>query len=169
MSSFRIFLAVLAATCALSRSAEAQGVIKQSNLSSAMVQDILVGALYACHEKGFQVSITIIDRFGLVRASFRDENAGLHTLENSQRKAYTAVTFRMPSAEFAKRGVTDPSRAPQQNLSGVIALGGGLPIVAGNEVIGAIGVSGSPGGSVVGSNDEYCGNAGIARVADRLR
>ncbi|CAN0314777.1 unnamed protein product [Phaeothamnion confervicola] len=154
---------------ALAQSAAGNGMAAQRNLSSVMVKDMLDAAWGACHQKGFQVSITILDRSGLVRASFRDENASLHTLELSQRKAYTALTFRMPSADFAKRTVADPSRAPQQNLSGVIALGGGLPIRAGDEVVGAIGVSGSQGGAVVGSNDEMCGEAGIERIADRLR
>jgi uncharacterized protein GlcG (DUF336 family) len=75
----------------------------------------------------------------------------------------------MPSADFAKRTVADPSRAPQQNLAGVIALGGGLPVKVGDEVVGAIGVSGSQGGAVVGSNDVMCGQAGIDKIADRLK
>jgi uncharacterized protein GlcG (DUF336 family) len=155
----------------LCASAQAQdrGLSHPGNLSSAMVQDMLNAALDACHNNNHRVSITILDRAGVVRASFRDETASPHTLELSQRKAYTALTFRMPSADFAKRTVSDPSRAPQANLSGVIALGGGLPIKAGDEVVGAIGVSGSQGGAAVGSNDEMCGKAGIEKIADRLK
>jgi uncharacterized protein GlcG (DUF336 family) len=149
--------------------AEDRGLVHPANLSSAMVQDMLNGAVDACRDKHFHVSVTILDRFGQVRGSFRDEDAAPHTLELSQRKAYTALTFRMPSRDFAKRTITDQSRAPQQNLTGVIASAGGLPVKAGDEVVGAIGVSGSWGGAVVGSNDEMCGNAGINKIVDRLK
>lgn len=149
--------------------AEDRGLVHPANLSSAMVQDMLNATVDACRDKHFHVSVTILDRFGQVRGSFRDEDAAPHTLELSHRKAYTALTFRMPSRDFAKRIIADPSRAPQQNLIGVIALAGGLPVKAGDEVVGAIGVSGSWGGSMVGSSDEMCGKAGIDKIADRLK
>jgi uncharacterized protein GlcG (DUF336 family) len=161
--------AMAALLCCAAVRAQDRGLIHPANLSSGMVQDMLNAALDACHQKNFQVAITILDRAGLVRASFRDENAAPHTLELSQRKAYTALTFRMTSGDFAKRAMSDPGRAPQQNLTGVIASAGGLPVKLGEDVVGAIGVSGSWGGAVVGSNDEMCGQAGIDRVADRLK
>ncbi|MSP81235.1 MAG: heme-binding protein [Rhodospirillales bacterium] len=163
------FLVAAALGCVLGLPAHAQGVIAQRNLSSAMVKNMLVAAVEFCQQKGMSASIAILDRSGAVCGSFRDEGAAPHTLELSQRKAYTALTFRMPSADFAKRALSDPQRAPQQNLTGVIALGGELPIKIGDEVIGAISVSGTAGGAVVGSNDVACGQAGIERVADRLR
>jgi uncharacterized protein GlcG (DUF336 family) len=165
----RCLLALLFAMMFASASAQDRGLVHPANLSSAMVQDMLNAAIDACHQKHFQVSITILDRFGQLRASFRDEDAAPHTLELSQRKAYTALTFRMPSRDFAKRTVSDPMRAPQQSLTGLIALAGGLPVKAGDAVVGAIGVSGSWGGAVVGSNDEMCGQAGIDKVVDRLK
>jgi len=84
--------------------------------------------------------------------------------ENSQRKAYTARTFRISSAEFTKRMTNDPVKA-QMNLTGIIALAGALPIKVGDEVIGAVGVSGAPGGE----KDEVCSQAGIDKVADQLK
>ena len=149
--------------------AEDRGLAHPANLSSAMVQDMLNAAVDACRDKHFHVSVTILDRFGQVGGSFRDEDAAPHTLELSQRKAYTTLTFRMPSRDFAQRIIDDASRSPQQNLTGVIASAGGLPVKAGDEVVGAIGVSGSWGGAMVGSNDEMCGNAGIDKIADRLK
>jgi uncharacterized protein GlcG (DUF336 family) len=103
-----------------------------------------------------------------VRVALRGDGTGPHTFENSRRKAYTARTFRVSSAEFAKR-LTDPARAPntqaQSTLPGVIALAGALPIMVGEEVIGAVGVSGAPGGE----RDEACAKAGIDKVADQLK
>jgi uncharacterized protein GlcG (DUF336 family) len=94
----------------------------------------------------------------------RDDNASPHTFENSQRKAYTARTFRVPSAEFATRMAGDPVKA-QLALPGVIALAGALPIKVGDEIIGAVGVSGAPGGE----KDEACAKTGIDKVADQLK
>ena len=94
----------------------------------------------------------------------RGDGAGLHTPEGSDRKAYTARTYSSPSANFAKR-VTDRAelRPARCNITRVLALAGGLPIKAGNEVIGAVGVSGSPG------KDDVCSQAGIDKVADQLK
>jgi uncharacterized protein GlcG (DUF336 family) len=99
-----------------------------------------------------------------VLAALRGDGASPHTLENSQRKAYTARTFRITSGEFAQR-VTDNPTSGQANLSGVIAIQGGLPIKLGEAVIGAVGVSGAPGGE----KDEACAKAGLDRIADQLK
>jgi uncharacterized protein GlcG (DUF336 family) len=93
----------------------------------------------------------------------RGDGAGLHTPEGSDRKAYTARTYSSPSANFAKRVTTEPNYAPAIQYHRVLALAGGLPIKAGNEVIGAVGVSGSPG------KDDVCSQAGIDKVADQLK
>jgi uncharacterized protein GlcG (DUF336 family) len=93
----------------------------------------------------------------------RGDGAGLHTPEGSDRKAYTARTFNSPSAAFAKRMLDDPGSVGSRQYTRVLALGGGLPIKAGNEVVGAVGVSGSPG------KDDVCSQAGIDKVADQLR
>ena len=95
------------------------------------------------------------------------DNASPHNAELARRKAYTARTFRTPSAEWAKR--TEPGgggNPGQRMLSEVIPLGGGMPIKVGNEVIGAIGVSGTTGGQ---QGDEDCAKGAIAKVADQLR
>jgi uncharacterized protein GlcG (DUF336 family) len=93
----------------------------------------------------------------------RGDVAGLHTPEGSDRKAYTARTYSSPSANFAKRVTTEPNYAPAIQYHRVLALAGGLPIKVGNEVIGAVGVSGSPG------KDDICSQAGIDKVADQLK
>ena len=93
----------------------------------------------------------------------RGDGAGLHTPEGADRKAYTARTFSQPSADFAKRLVDRPDTVGSRQYSRVLALAGGLPIKVGNEVIGAVGVSGSPG------KDDVCSQAGIDKVADQLK
>jgi uncharacterized protein GlcG (DUF336 family) len=145
--------------------AVAQEVVTEKALSLDMAHAIAQGALEKCRTDGYHVSVTMLDRDGLVKAAFRDDGAGPHTIVTSRRKAFTSVTFRQPSADWAKRVLTDPAVAGLKDTEGTIALGGGVPIKAGNEVIGAIGVSGAPGGE----KDEACANAGIQKVADKLK
>lgn len=139
-------------------------VISEKALSLDLAEAIALGALAKCRADGNHVSVTVLDRDGLVKIAFRDDLAGPHTIVTSRRKAFTSVTFKQPSAQWAHRVLTDAAVAGLKDTAGTIALGGGVPIKAGSDVIGAIGVSGSPGAD----KDEACANAGIAAVADKL-
>jgi uncharacterized protein GlcG (DUF336 family) len=163
MSPMSKGLACFAFAAALSSPAGAQGVLTQKNVSLGLAQVIANGAMEKCTSMGFKVSVTVIDRDGLAVVMLRGDGAGLHSPEGSDRKAYTARTYRAPSANFAKRVQTDPGYAPAMQYSRVLALGGGLPIKVGNEVIGAVGVSGSPG------KDDVCSQAGLDKVTDQLK
>jgi uncharacterized protein GlcG (DUF336 family) len=155
-------LAGVVFAAALSSGASAQ-VVAEKSISLPMAQAIANAALAQCQSMGFKVSVTVLDRGGLALVMLRDEGAGLHTPEGSDRKAYTARTFARPSAEFAKRMIDDPASVGSRSYTRVLALGGGLPIKIGNDVIGAVGVSGSPG------KDDVCSQAGIDKVADQLK
>ncbi|HEY8273315.1 MAG TPA: heme-binding protein [Pseudolabrys sp.] len=155
--------ASLAITTALSSTVFAQGLVTQKNVSLAMAQTIAQAALAQCESMGFKVSVAVVDRGGLTVVMLRGDGAGLHTPEGAERKAYTARTFSQPSADFVKRLSDRPDTVGSRQYTRVLALGGGLPIKAGNEVVGAVGVSGSPG------KDDVCSQAGIDKVADQLR
>jgi uncharacterized protein GlcG (DUF336 family) len=148
---------------ALSSPAITQGLVTQKNISLAMAQTIAQAALAQCESMGFRVSVVVVDRGGLPVVMVRGDGAGLHTPEGAERKAYTARTFSQPSADFVKRMTDRPDTVGSVHYSRVLALGGGLPIKAGNEVVGAVGVSGSPG------KDDVCSQAGIDKVADQLK
>jgi uncharacterized protein GlcG (DUF336 family) len=163
MSSLFKGLAGLAVAAVLTSAAGAQGLVTQKNISLAMAQTIANAALAQCESMGFKVSVVVVDRDGLQIAMIRGDGAGLHTPEGADRKAYTARTFSQPSAAFAKRLVDRPDTVGSLQYSRVLALAGGLPIKAGNEVVGAVGVSGSPG------KDDVCSQAGIDKVADQLK
>ena len=152
-----------ALAAALSLSAHAQGLVTEKNISLAMAQTIANAAMDKCKEMGYRVSVTVVDRAGRPIVMLRGDGAGLHTPEGSDRKAYTARTFRAPSADFAKRLLTDPSVAGQRDYARVLALAGGLPIKVGDDVVGAVGVSGSPG------KDDDCSKAGIDKITDQLK
>jgi len=162
MSLFKTF-AGLALTTALSSTVFAQGLVTQKNISLAMAQTIAQAALAQCESMGFKVSVAVVDRSGMTIVMLRGDGAGLHTPEGAERKAYTARTFSQPSADFVKRLSDRPDTVGSRQYTRVLALGGGLPIKAGNEVVGAVGISGSPG------KDDVCSQAGIDKVADQLR
>jgi uncharacterized protein GlcG (DUF336 family) len=145
--------------------AAAQEVITEKALSLDLAHAIAQGALEKCRADGNHVTVTVVDRDGLVVVVLRDDGSSPHTLVTSRRKAFTSVTFKQPSAVWAKRVLSEPAVAGLKDTEGTIALGGGVPIKAGTEVIGAIGVSGSPGGE----KDEACANAGIQKFADKLK
>jgi uncharacterized protein GlcG (DUF336 family) len=151
----------LAAT--LSSSAVAQGIVTQKTLSLVMAQTIANAAIAKCQSMGFKIAVSVLDRGGLALVMLRDESASLHTVESSDRKAYTARTFRQPSATIVKRILDNPAVAGFKEYTRVIALAGGLPVKIGDDVIGAVGVSGSPG------KDDDCAQAGIDKVADQLK
>ena len=162
MSPLSKGLASFAVAAALSSPAGAQ-VLTQKNVSLAMAQAIANAAIVKCQSMGFKVSVTVLDRDGLAVVMLRGDGAGLHTPEGSDRKAYTARAYSAPSAVFAKRVQSEPNYVPAKQYSRVLGLAGGLPIKVGNEVIGAVGVSGSPG------KDDVCSQAGIDKVADQLK
>ena len=163
LSKGLVGIAIAAAT-AVSSLASAQGLINEKSISLAMAQTIANGAISECREMGYKVSVTVLDRGGLPIVMLHGDGAGLHTNEGSDRKAYTARTFSQPSAAFAKRVLDDPAgSAGSLQYTRVLALPGGLPIKVGNEVVGAVGVSGSPG------KDDVCSQAGIDKVADQLK
>ena len=160
--ALKIF-AGFAVAAALSSSAHAQGLINEKNLSLGMAQAIANGAMDKCEEMGFRISVAVVDRDGLPIVMLRGDGADLHTPEGADRKAYTARTFRAPSADFVKRMLNDPTAAGSKEYTRVLALDGGLPIKVGDDVVGAVGVSGSPG------KDDICSQAGIDKVADQLK
>jgi uncharacterized protein GlcG (DUF336 family) len=150
---------------AISVPAKAQDVIVQKALSLELAQAIAEGALEKCRADGYHVTVTVVDRDGLVKAALRDDGTGAHTIATSRRKAFTSASFKVPSGEWAKHVLTELALAGLRDAEGVIALGGGVPIKAGDEVIGGIGVSGAPGGE----KDEACSNAGVQKLAEKLK
>ena len=138
--------------------------LTQKSLSAGMAMAIAQTALETCTKQGYNVSVHVLGRNGEVLVAMRGDNAPPHTMENSQRKAYTSRTFRISSGEFVQR-VKDNPTLGAVHLTGIIAAQGALPIKAGDEVIGAVGVSGAPGGE----KDEVCAKAGIDKVADQLK
>jgi uncharacterized protein GlcG (DUF336 family) len=128
-----------------------------------MAKTIAEAALGACKSKGYNTAVAVVDRAGQVMVILRDEQATAQQAEMARRKAYTARMFRMTTLEFQKR-TSDPTYAAQRDIADILALGGGVPIQVGNEIIGGVGSSGSS-----QETDDACAKAGIAKVADLLK
>ncbi|MBV9287549.1 MAG: heme-binding protein [Hyphomicrobiales bacterium] len=142
----------------------AQAPLSEKNVSMGLLLAIIEGALEQCTKDGYKVSVVIVDKGGNVAASIRGDGTGPHTMDFARMKAYTARTRNQTSLATMKQ-MEDPAFAFLRQIPNVVGVGGGVPIRAGNEVIGGVGVSGAPGGE----KDEACANAGLAKVADALK
>ena len=131
-------------TPAFVATADAQ-LLEHKDLSAAIAVTIAQTAIETCKANGYAVSATVVGRNGEIIVQVRGDNTGPHTIENSMRKAYTARTFRSPSGALVDRVKADPTLG-LVHLTNVIANQGALPIKVGDEVIGAVGASGAPGG-----------------------
>jgi uncharacterized protein GlcG (DUF336 family) len=140
----------------------ATGLLTERALSLELATDIARGAIDRCRADGYRTTVTIVDTGGNLKISLRDDGTSPHTIEVAQKKAYTAMIYRRPSMETVK---TWAAQAPAPLIEGTIALGGGMPIRAGDQILGGIGVSGASGQD----KDEACASAGIAAVAARLK
>ena len=149
--------------CVLASTASAQ-LLARKDLSMATALTIAQTAIATCITNGYRVSATIVGRNGEPLLQVRGDGTGPHTVENSFKKAYTSRTFRIPSGEMEERLKKNPQMGAQY-LTGFTTGRGALPIMVGEDVVGAVGASGAPGGE----KDEACVKAGIDKVADQLK
>lgn len=159
--AYRLGLATLA--CAFAIPANAR-LVAHKDLSYEVAKTIAESAIAACDAKGYGTSAVVVDRDGETLIAMRGDKASPHTMENARRKAYTAMTFKQTTAEYAKKlNDGNPVVRQQITLPNVIAIPGGQPIKVGDDIIGGIGVSGSPG------VDDDCVNAGLDKVKSELQ
>ena len=144
--------------------AQAQALVTERTLSLDAAHEAATAALERCRKDGYNVTVTVLNKSGRTKAVLHDDRAGPHTIENSFKKAYTSITFRDNSGDFGRRIGKNPPPHAALHLSNVTTAEGALLIRAGSEIVGAIGVSGAPGGD----KDAVCAQAGIERVAKGL-
>ena len=165
-------LAVLLAASALAVQAQtatpapapSPAVRAEKNMSLELANEIAGAAVAACAANGYAVAATVVDRAGTVKAQLRADNAGPHTLGSSERKAWTSASARNTTSAMQQGAQQNPAAANLVYLPGFLLLGGGVPVKSGNEVIGAVGVGGAPGGHL----DDQCANAAIEKVKGLL-
>jgi len=143
---------------------QAQGVVTQKILSLNAAKVIAEAALAECKGRGFHTSVAVVDRSGTLLVVLRDEGANPATIDMAKGKAYTALVFRSRTLDFQKATADDPTRAPQRNVPGILALGGGVPITVDGEILGGVASSGSS-----QKDDDECARAGLAKAAELLK
>ena len=160
----RIALATALVLAAFGAQAQNSAVRTEKNVSLELANQIASASVAACSASGYNVSAAVVDRAGGLRALQRADNAGPHTVQASERKAFTSASAKAPTKTILENVQKNPGAATLTDIPGFLVLGGGVPIKAGNEVIGAIGVAGAPGGHL----DEQCAVAALDKFKTEL-
>lgn len=159
-SKFLILASVFAVTT------YAQALPKEPVLNTEVAFKIAKNAFDKCKSEGYNVSVNVLDAGGNQIAFLKNENAGVHTIEGSYKKAFTALSTKTPSSTFAQKVMKKQIPEGLINLSkNFVFVAGGVPIKVGNTVIGGVGVSGAPDGGI----DEKCAISAIQSVEKELK
>jgi uncharacterized protein GlcG (DUF336 family) len=145
--------------------AGAQGLIKKSYLPIELAYEALTTAVETCAKQGQHVSGVVLDPDGLQQAFLRGDGAGIHTVETADYKANTTISFRIDGVDLVERSKTRPPPGPIPRLPRLLLAQGGVLIKAGDEIVGAIGISGARGNNM----DTACARAGVDKIKDRLK
>ncbi|AXK40642.1 GlcG/HbpS family heme-binding protein [Crenobacter cavernae] len=137
----------------------------EKTISANLAQTLAANTVAACKDKGYAVTAAVVDRAGQVKALLRADNAGPHTIDSSLKKAYTAASAKSPTSAMMETAQKNPGAQNLTDIPGFLLLGGGVPVKVGNEVIGAIGVGGAPGGHL----DEQCAVAALDKAKGELK
>jgi len=154
---FVILLCVLFSTSSFSAD-----VLTQKNIGLEAANDIAKFSIEACRKDGFNVSVVVVDKHGNVRSVMRDDLAAKYTIEIARRKANMVIMSGISSGSF--RAARADIQQELNHIEGLIVMQGGLPIRASGSLIGAVGVSGAPGGD----KDEACAAFAIEQMTERL-
>jgi uncharacterized protein GlcG (DUF336 family) len=166
-----VVLAVVVVVAAAATGAQAQGLVTMQKLSAPLANELVGEAVANCAQKGYTVTAVVVDLDGVRQAVLRGNGAPIHTLDNAFYKAYSAASLTLGRKEDSTKAVADrisknpPSTVPQTPLPNVTYAVGGVTIMPGGVAIGAIGVSGVPGGQF----DEACARAALAKIQDRMK
>lgn len=140
---------------------DAAKLAEYASLPTAEALKAAQAAWRSCQERGYEVSVAVVDSAGNLQVLLRDEDAGPHTVHSSRRKAYTALSLRKPTHELAQLLAKKPQIQALRDMSeDILILGGGLPIRIGNRIVGGIGVGGAPGAML----DVACARAGLREI-----
>jgi uncharacterized protein GlcG (DUF336 family) len=138
--------------------------VTQKSLAPTVALELAQAALADCQKRGYQVAVAVVDRSGIIQVLLRDRYAGPHTPPTASGKAWTAATFRSNTSDLLTVSQPSMMQAGIRNLPGVVIIAGGMFIESGGSLVGAIGVSGAPGGDA----DEACAKAGLEAIRGKL-
>ena len=142
--------------------ADASDIIMVRRMTMELAVDIARAAVKSCRDAGYQASAVVVDRVGIVQVLMRDTLANRFTLRAAEYKANAVILSGVDSSTF--RANRQDIRPEINEIDGVLMMEGGVAIVAAGSIVGAVGVSGAPGGD----KDELCARAGVESVQERL-
>jgi uncharacterized protein GlcG (DUF336 family) len=158
---------LLSALCAafLVSQAHAQGMLQTQRISAELANQAVAAVVAKCASQSYAETAALVDADGVQQAVLRGDHAGAHTLDSAFAKAYTAASFKTDTTALVERSKTVPVLANLFKLPHLLLLGGGIVIKLGDEVVGAIGAAGAPGGDL----DDACAHAGLDKIKDQLK
>ena len=157
-------LAAMAGVALLGPAAGAQ-TLPTHRLPAALAAEAASETVASCARQGYHETAQVVDADGVIIATLRGDGVGAHSLDSALAKAYTAASFKNDTLALSERAKGEDSIAPLAKLPHVMFFGGGVPIKLGDEIIGAIGAAGAPGGKL----DDACARAGLDKIKDRLQ
>ena len=169
MSSVRLILRLAAAFAALAAfvppAVPADGLVTAKRLSAPLAAELAMAAVTACAQKNFHVGVVVLDTSGVQQVALRGDGAAPQNVLNANDKAYTSVTFGADTGDLVERAKSGPVSSAFAKVPHLLLNTGGVVIKVGDEVIGAIGVSGAPGGE----NDAVCAKTALEKIKDRMK
>jgi uncharacterized protein GlcG (DUF336 family) len=151
-------------TGAAQAQAESEALVTFAVMKPEVAVKLAQATLESCRAEGAQIAVAVVDRFGTVQVVLRDRFAGAHTPETARRKAWTAVSFRTDTLSLSESAKPGSEAYGANFITEALMLGGGVPVEAHGSIVGAVGVSGAPGGDM----DDACARDGIEAVAADL-
>jgi uncharacterized protein GlcG (DUF336 family) len=161
---FAAAVIVAASVAAPAQSQESEPLVTFNSMRPGLAVELAQAALAKCRDGGYQLAVTVVDRFGQTQAVIRDRYAGVHSVGTATAKAWTAVSFRMSTLELDRSIEVGSLCKGLRDIPGALVLGGGVPVLSAGSIVGGVGVSGAPGPDI----DEDCANAGIEAISDHL-
>jgi len=161
----------LVAALAASSTLQAQGLITTHKISAALANELVGESVAQCARNGYKVVAVVVDLDGVRQAVLRGDGAPIHSMDNAYYKAYTLASMGLARKEESTKQIAErmakapPSNVPVFPLPNITYAQGAVAIIANGETIGALGVSGAPGGNF----DEECARAALAKIKDRMK
>jgi uncharacterized protein GlcG (DUF336 family) len=152
-------------TVLLTAQVQAQGLLPMYRISANLANQAVAAAVAKCASEGYAETAVLVDADGVQQAVLRGDRAGAHTLDSAFYKAFTAASFKTGTSALVQRSKSNPVLANLFKLPHLLLLGGGIVIKRGDEVVGALGASGAPGGNL----DDACAQAGLDKIKDQLQ
>ncbi|SFC98341.1 Domain of uncharacterised function (DUF336) [Pragia fontium] len=161
----RLLFAAVLMSSSIASPSFASGVLNEKNLSLELADQLAQHAIQSCSANNYNITVTVVDRAGVVKITKRMDNAGPHTVEASRMKAFTALSTKTATDDVTKNSQANAGAQNLRDIPGFLLVAGGVPIKVGTQTIGAIGIGGAPGGHL----DQQCALDAISKVQDQLK